>query len=69
MHIMDNGFVNIENKYLLTIEETSKYTNIGTKRIRELCHNKDCDFVVKAGVKILINRKKFEQYLDSMFVL
>ena len=66
---MNNDSVNIADKYLLTIEETAQYTNIGTKRIRELCHNPDCDFIVRAGVKILINRKKFEQYLDSRFVL
>lgn len=66
---MNSDFIAIPNKYLLTIEETSKYTNIGTKRIRELCHNSDCDFTIKAGVKLLINRKKFEQYLDNRFVL
>lgn len=55
-------------KYMLTIEEASVYFNIGQKRMRsivQLYKDSPNTFAVEAGAKVLINRKKFEYFLDS----
>ena len=62
-------YVPIEKKFLLTIEETAAYTNIGTKKIRELIKERDGDFTVRIGSKYLIRRIIFEDYLNNHYYL
>ncbi len=62
-------YVPIEKKFLLTIEETAAYTNIGTKKIRELIKERDGDFTVRIGSKYLIRRINFEDYLNNHYYL
>lgn len=52
-------------KFSLTIQEASEYFGIGTKKIRELLHEPDCDFVFYIGKKTLIKRKKMEEYVNN----
>ncbi len=55
-------------KYALTIAEASQYFGIGEKKIRQMVQeNATADFVIQNGVKILIKRKKFEDYLDDVY--
>ena len=61
--------VPITDKFNLTITEASVYFNIGTKKLREMVENSDCDFVLKVGVKTLIKRKKLEEYLLNRVVV
>ena len=57
--------VPIWEKLNLTIEEASVYSGIGINKIREMMKERDCNFVLKVGIKkTLIKRKKFEQYLS-----
>lgn len=56
-------------KLNLTIAEASEYSNIGEKRIRELCSEPDCNFTLRVGTKTLIKRKKFEEYISNRTVL
>lgn len=59
--------VPIWEKYMLTVQEASKYFNICEKRIRFLCEENmgtKYDFTVQNGVKPIINRKKMEHFLD-----
>ncbi len=58
-------FVPVENKYLLTVEEAAEYTNIGTKKIREMMRDPRCDFMIRVGSKHLIRRMGFEDFLDK----
>ncbi|MBO5279257.1 MAG: hypothetical protein J6B06_07190 [Lachnospiraceae bacterium] len=52
-------------RYLLTISEASRYFNIGEKKLRQIVQeNSDADFILNNGVKILIKRVKFEQFID-----
>jgi len=53
-------------KYTLSVEEASEYFGIGDKVLRRfLKEHQDADFVISNGVKILIKRKKFEEYIDE----
>lgn len=53
-------------RYLLTISEASRYFNIGEKKLRQIVQeNSDADFILNNGVKVLIKRVKFEQFIDD----
>lgn len=54
-------------KYMLTITEASEYFNIGEKKLRQLVQENDtADLILNNGVKVLIKRIKFEQFIDSV---
>lgn len=56
----------IWEKYLLTIEESSVYFHIGEGKLRELiAYNPHATFFLKNGKKVLLKRKKFEEFLDN----
>ena len=58
----------MEEKYNLTIKEASKYYNIGENTLRCIAKNdgsKYC-FVLYVGKKVLIKKKKFEEYLNTV---
>lgn len=53
-------------KFNLTIKEATEYFNIGEKKMRKLIDgNIDTGIVIQNGTKILINRKKFEEFLNQ----
>lgn len=57
--------VPIWEKFALTINEAAQYFNLGEKKIRQLaCDYRDYGFVIQNGIKILIKRKKFEDFLE-----
>lgn len=54
------------HKYTLTISEASEYFNIGEKKLRQMVQeDSTADFILNNGVKVLIKRVKFEQYIDD----
>jgi excisionase family DNA binding protein len=60
--------VPIWEKYMLTVDEAVQYFGIGEKKIRMLIsENVDSDFcfTVQVGNKSLINRHKFEEFLNQ----
>lgn len=58
--------VPVWEKYTLNINEAVAYFGIGEKKLRFLIdNNMDADFLMFNGNKILIKRKKFEQFLDN----
>lgn len=61
--------VPIYEKVNLTVEEACKLTNIGRDKIRELVKEKDCDFSLMVGTKILIKREPFVKYLMKKTVI
>lgn len=50
-------------KVTLTIEEASKYSNIGINTVQKLLKDPRCPFVLRIGRKYLVKRKEFEKYL------
>ena len=59
----------INEKYLLTIDEAAQYFNIGKNKLRELCKEPNCTYVVYVGKKYLIKRCEFEKYLENIIYL
>lgn len=59
-----NVLLPIGEKYTLTIAEASRYFNIGEKKLRNIVTT-NSELVVTNGVKTLIKRKKFEEFLDN----
>ena len=56
----------IWEKLTLTISEASEYFNIGEKKMRFLVDNyNDYGFVLQNGNKILIKRKRFEDFINE----
>lgn len=56
-------------KIMLTLDEASKLTHIGRKKIEELMRNPDCDFYLKVGTKTLIKREMFVDYINKKTVI
>ena len=58
--------VPIWEKFNLTISEASEYFNLGEKKMRYLADSyNDYGFVLQNGTKILIKRKKFEEFINE----
>ena len=59
--------VQIQNKFCLTIDEAVIYFNIGEKKLRKLVSDTlDSGFIIQNGVKFLIKRKRFEDFLNDL---
>nr|DAZ45145.1 MAG TPA: excisionase [Caudoviricetes sp.] len=57
----------IWHKQNLTLEEASKYSQIGIDKLRTITDDEDCNFVLWIGNrKRLIKRKLFDQYINSI---
>jgi len=57
----------IWEKSNLTLEEAAAYSNIGTKKLRQITNEKTCNFVILVGNKRLIKRKQFDKYIESQY--
>jgi hypothetical protein len=60
--------VPIHERFLLTIREASEYFNIGENKMYRIANDyaeSDFTFVFKNGNRTMINRKKFESFLDK----
>lgn len=57
-------------KYMLTLREAAEYFHIGEKKLRQIVdENMDADFLLTSGNRIMIKRKRFEEFLDSASVI
>ena len=62
----EKNYIPIWEKFTLTISETSEYFNLGEKKMRFLADNyNDYGFVLQNGNKILIKRRKFEDFINE----
>ncbi len=61
--------VPIWERFLLTIKEAALYFNIGENKMQRIANDYmgfDYKFVVQNGSRKMINRRKFERFLDEM---
>ena len=64
---METAQVPIHQKVTLTIKEAAAYFNIGEKKLRQIANeNLNSGFVLQNGVKILIKRERFEEYINEI---
>ena len=55
-------------KFLLTIDEASKYFGIGVNKLHVMANeyvDSDYKFVIQNGSRKMINREKFEEFLNN----
>lgn len=58
------SLLEINEKYMLTVKEAAEYYNIGTKSLRRIVENGEKKFAVSCTNKVMIIRRRFEEYLD-----
>ena len=64
---MDKLLVPFCEKYSLSIAEAVAYFGIGEKKLRRLIEeNKHSKWFLQNGVKYMIKRKSFEDFLDEL---
>ena len=62
----EEKYVPLWKKFALTIKEAAEYFGIGEKKLRDLVkENEDGSFVLHVGVKQLIKRERFEDFLNA----
>ncbi len=67
IYSLNSNDVPIWQKYLLTIEEASKYFRIGENKLRKLAEeNLNASWVIMNGNRIQIKRKQFEKIIDTL---
>ena len=63
---MKHKEIPVWEKYCLTIKEATEYFNIGRDTMYKLSKIPDAPFILRIGRSVLIKRKSFEKYLDSI---
>lgn len=67
---MKKGVIPVWKRYALTITEAAEYYHIGENKLRMIAdEHPKADFVIMNGNRILIKRRKFEEYLDHATVV
>ena len=55
----------MNEKYALSIKEAAEYFGIGIKKMRRLAEDNLGGFAVFSGNRYLINRTKFERFIEQ----
>ena len=69
MESKNKMFVPLWEQFLLTVKEASLYFNIGENKMHRIANDyidSDYKFVIQNGNRVMINRKKFEEFLNSV---
>ena len=61
--------VPISQKLTLTIREAAAYSNIGINKIDSMLRAPNCPFVLFVGIKKLVKRKEFEEFIHNKLVI
>ena len=59
--------VPVKDRTLLTVEEASAYSGIGTHKLRELSEREDCNFVFWVGNKRMFKRRLLDEYIEKTY--
>ena len=65
---MNNKNIPLCERFLLTVKEAGQYFGIGENKMYRLVAehlNSEYNFVIKNGSRTMINRKKFEDFLNA----
>jgi len=59
--------ISVWEKYALTVKEAAAYFQIVENKLRRILDdNPRADYVIWNGIRSLIKREKFEEYLDHL---
>ena len=59
--------ISVWEKYALTVKEAAAYFQIVENKLRRILDdNPRADYVIWNGIRSLIKREKFEEYLDQL---
>ncbi len=61
--------VPIHLKLTLTIKEAAEYSNIGINKIDTLLEQPNCPFVLFVGIRKLVKRREFEEYIRRELII
>ena len=57
-----------KDKVLLTVEEASCLFNIGQNKLRTMISlDPEQDYLLRNGRKVMIKRRKFQDYIESVY--
>lgn len=57
-------------KYALTVNEACAYFHIGEKKFREILEDyPDAGFILKSGKRVMIKKRRFENFLDQQMAI
>lgn len=65
----DVNHVPIHLKMNLTSKEAAEYSNIGINKIDSMLRTPNCPFVLYVGIKKLVKRKEFEEYISQSLII
>ena len=65
---MLTGYLEINEKYLLTVTEASEYFNVGPRQIQKVIEENEGNFALQLDGKDMIIRENFEAYLQRLAV-
>lgn len=54
-------------KLNMTINEAAEYSGIGIHKLYELTDDPDCSFVLRVGLRRLVNKRRFDEFIESSF--
>ena len=57
----------LESKPLLTLREASTYIGIGINKLRDMSNERNCDFVLFVGRKIMFKREALVKFLENAY--
>lgn len=58
--------IKLTEKALLCVGEMMLYTGWGENTVRDELNRPNCPYVVRKGNRLYANRRKLDQYLDSI---
>lgn len=68
--IISMNQVPIWEKYVLSVDETSKYFRIGQKRLRRLINeNPSAQYLISIGNRVYFKRTLFEKFINEVSVV
>jgi len=59
--------VPVWERRLLTLEEASAYSGIGTGTLKSISDDPSCEFVLWIGRKRMFKRTKLDQFIDNAY--
>lgn len=67
MFTSENHNIPLKDRPTLTVKEAAAYTGIGMNKIRDICSDENCQFVLWNGNRMMVKRKPFEDYLNRAY--